>query len=150
MKRQLISFAIVSGMAAFLPVVLTHAQGPQPAARTGYTVPRTAWGDPDLQGLWPSVDMQGTPYERPESFGTRAFLTDEEYKARLTATQRQSEADSETTFKPGERVGIGAPSNWGERGKPTHQASLIVDPPDGRFPPMTADGEKRSKEAYST
>ena len=30
------------------------------------------------------------------------------------------------------------------------QASLIVDPPDGRFPPMTADGERRSKEAYST
>ena len=148
MKRFLISFA--SGMAALLPIVRADAQAPPPAARTAYTVPRTAWGDPDLQGLWPSNDMQGTPYERPESFGTRAVLTDDEYRARQTASQRQSESDAETTFKPGERVGIGAPANWGERGKPTHQASLIVDPPDGRFPPMTPEGERRSKEAYST
>ncbi|HXD75597.1 MAG TPA: hypothetical protein VN628_17750, partial [Vicinamibacterales bacterium] len=120
------------------------------AAQSRYNVPRTPWGDPDLQGLWPSNDMQGTPYERPENFGTRAQLNDEELKARQSATQRQAETDAETTFKQGERVGIGAPANWGERGRPTRQASLIVDPPDGRFPPMTADGERRSKEAYST
>ncbi len=120
------------------------------SAQSAYKVPRTPWGDPDLQGLWPSNDMQGTPYERPENFGTRATLTDDELKARQSASQRQAESDAETTVRKGERVGIGAPSNWGERGRPTRQASLIVDPPDGRFPPMTPDGEQRSKEAYST
>jgi hypothetical protein len=115
-----------------------------------WTVPRTPWGDPDLQGLWPSVDMQGTSYERPENFGTRAVLNDDELKTREAATQRQATSDAETTVRQGERVGIGAPSNWGERGKAQRQASLIVDPPDGRFPPMTPEGERRSKEAYST
>src|SRR5207244_2341445 len=41
-------------------------------------------------------------------------------------------------------------SPWGERVRPSRQASLIVDPPDGRFPPMTPEGERRSREAYST
>jgi len=120
------------------------------SAQSTYNVPRTPWGDPDLQGLWPSNDMQGTPYERPENFGTRAQLNDEELKARQSAVQRQSEADAETTFKPGERVGIGAPIDAHEHAQAQRQASLIVDPPDGRFPPMTPEGERRSKEAYST
>jgi hypothetical protein len=146
-----LSVAIV-GAVYIAPLV--SAQTAREAAKTdppkAWSVPRTSWGDPDLQGLWPSNDMQGTPYERPENFGTRAFLNDEELKTRAAATQRQSASDAETSVRQGERVGIGAPSNWGERGKPQRQASLIVDPPDGRFPPMTPEGEKRSKEAYST
>jgi len=151
--RLLISLTVAVLGAVYI-VPGASAQTPRTAAKTetsnGWSVPRTAWGDPDLQGLWPSVDMQGTPYERPENFGARATLNDDELKTRQSASQRQSESDAETTFRQGERVGIGAPSNWGERGKPQRQASLIVDPPDGRFPPMTADGERRSKEAYST
>src|SRR5205823_895315 len=132
------------GALFFLPAV---------SAQSPYNVPRTPWGDPDLQGLWPSIDMQGTPYERPESFGARAVLNDDEVKTRETQTQRQAEVDSEVTVntqRAPRGTGTGPPSHWGERGKPSRQASLIVDPPDGRFPPMTAEGEKRSKEAYST
>ena len=147
---------------ALILVATVSAQSPtrppQPEAASarqaqGYSVPRTAWGDPDLQGLWPSIDMQGTPYERPETFGARAVLNDEEIKARETATQRQAEVDAETTVNT-ERAprgtGTGPPSHWGERGRPSRQASLIVDPQDGRFPAMTPEGERRSKEAYST
>jgi hypothetical protein len=114
--------------------------------------PRTSWGDPDLQGLWPSIDMQGTPLERPASFGERAVLTDAEFAAREETTQRQSEADSETTVvqRPRRGGGTGPPSHWGEHGIPTRQASLIVDPPDGRMPPMTREGEQRAKAIHST
>ncbi len=142
-----IAFAIAG---ALLLVATVSAQSPQ---KTAYNVPHTAWGDPDLQGLWPSIDMQGTPYERPENFGTRAVLNDQEIAARLTATERQAEADAETTVntqRAPRGTGTGPPSHWGERGRPSRQASLIVDPADGRFPPMTPEGEKRSKEAYST
>ena len=44
-----------------------------------WTVPRTPWGDPDLQGYWPSRDMLGVPLERPARLGDRATLTDEEF-----------------------------------------------------------------------
>jgi hypothetical protein len=139
-------------------VASAAAQGVSPARSTAgagksWTVPRTPWGDPDLQGLWPSMDMQGTPYERPAEFGKRATLTEQELAERQAQSQRQAEVDSETavnTQRAPRGTGTGPPSHWGERGRPSMQASLIVDPPDGRFPPMTAEGERRSKEAYST
>ena len=139
------------------PPAAAQASSPAHAATAGsgrtWTVPRTPWGDPDLQGLWPANDMQGTPYERPAQFGERATLTPQELAERQAQTVRQEEVDSETvvnTQRAPRGTGTGPPSHWGERGKPSLQASLIVDPPDGRFPPMTADGIRRSKEAYST
>src|SRR6185295_75800 len=54
----------------------------QAAPAASYNPPRTPWGDPDLQGIWPSTDMVGVPFERPDQFGTRLFLTEAEFKAR--------------------------------------------------------------------
>jgi len=117
-----------------------------------WTVPRTPWGDPDIQGLWPSNDMQGTPYERPESLGTRATLTDKEFAERQATRERQVRADSEIFVASGTRTGIGGPSHWsaGERGEPQRQASLVVDPSNGRIPPLTEEGKKRIALARST
>ncbi len=47
-----------------------------------WKVPRTAWGHPDLEGVWASDDMRGVPMSRPAEFGTRASLSDEEFAAR--------------------------------------------------------------------
>jgi hypothetical protein len=118
----------------------------------GWTVPRTPWGDPDLQGLWPSLDMLGTPYERPPELAGRTVLNDEEFAARAAVRQRQAEVDSEEFIvqRAPSRTGIGAPSHWGERGKPSRQASLVVDPADGRLPPLTPEGQKRVALARST
>jgi hypothetical protein len=121
-------------------------------ADTGnYAVPRTPWGDPDIQGLWPASDMQGTPYERPVEFGTRAELTDDELAARLKERDAQGGAPpAPPPLRPGATGG--GPAHWGERGVglPQRQTSLIVDPPDGRLPPMTAEGKKRIALAKST
>jgi hypothetical protein len=115
------------------------------AASTGvknYAPAKTPWGDPDLQGQWPA--FANIPMQRPASFGTRAFLTDEEFAQRAKQAQRQSESDSEE-FAPATgpaAVTINPPGYWQEHGKPDHQASLVVDPPDGRIPPLTPEGQK--------
>ena len=59
-----------------------------------YRAPRTSWGDPDLQGKWPGTNMGGVPLQRPESFGTRNVLTDDEFAARqaTAAPPRESRA----------------------------------------------------------
>ena len=105
---------------------------------------QTPWGDPDLQGVWPSGHMIEVPFERPASFGTRAELTDAEFEQRAAAIQKQASADSAETGPAG-AGGVSPPPHWLERGQPSRQASLIVDPPDGRLPPVTEDGARRAK-----
>ena len=117
-----------------------------------WKTPRTPWGDPDLQGLWPSIDMQGTPYERPAELAGRTVVNDDEFGARQAARDRQSETDAEkyVVDRPRRGGGTGPPSHWGEHGTPSHQASLVVEPSDGRLPPLTDDGRQRIAMARST
>jgi hypothetical protein len=121
-------------------------------AQSKYTAPRTPWGDPDLTGKWPANDMQGTPYERPAELGQRNELSDQEFAQRQSTSERQAALDAEQVVvqRPRANAGTGPPSHWGERGKPSRQASLVVDPPDGRLPPMTEEGKKRIAQARST
>ena len=101
------------------------------AAGGGWVTPRTPWGDPDLQGIWPSSEMIGVPLQRDQKLGTRAYLTDEEFAQREKQASRQAEADGEefVASRTGGGDGTGPPNHWGERGRPQRQASLIVDPP---------------------
>jgi hypothetical protein len=132
----------------------------QPSSAKTYTPPRTPWGDPDLQGIWPGTDMVGVPFERPPQFGTRLFLTEDEFKAREAEAKKQATIDVlEFDFEkpPPEIVALGdvggvtsPPPHWLERGQPSRQSSLIVDPPDGRMPPMTAEGTARQRNAGGT
>jgi hypothetical protein len=113
----------------------------EPAAKA-WTQPKTSWGDPDLQGLWPATDMINVPMQRPANFGTRAVLTKEEYAVREQAAQRTAKADAVEYVTEGAPVGINPPAYWLEHGKPNYQASLVVDPPDGRTPPLTEEAQK--------
>ena len=80
---------------AVTSVALLSAQGPAPIVKRdpNYTVPRTPWGDPDLQGKWPSTDMVGTPMQRDAKLGTRNLLTEAEYKEVQTRFARQAAQD---------------------------------------------------------
>ncbi len=62
--------------------------GPGAAAGAAYVAPRTPWGDPDLTGMWPIDKLNGTPVQRPESFGDRRYLTEEEFAARVERLRR--------------------------------------------------------------
>src|SRR5262245_53213822 len=139
-RRFLLS---VVAIALLAPLVCAgQAQTPKPGAKP-YVPPKTPWGDPDLQGIWPSTEMIGVPLQRPENFGTRNILTEEEFVQREAQAKRTAEADSEEFAKEGATVGINPPSHWIDRGKPNRQASLVVDPPDGRIPPLTPEAQQR-------
>ncbi len=99
-----------------------------------WTSPRTPWGEPDVQGYWTSTDLLGVPVERPLNLGEKAAYTDEEL-ARLPDKPYIRGAND--AFFGESR------DHWRDYGKPQHQTSMIVDPPNGRFPPMTSDGARR-------
>jgi hypothetical protein len=124
----------------------TAAQGPveQVAPATpGYVVPRTTWGDPDLTGIWPSIDMVRVPVQRAPQYGTRLFMTAAEH-----AAQEQREQEMIVRMaREGAGGATGAPGHWVEWGTSQRQSSLIVDPPDGRMPALTPEGQARAASA---
>jgi hypothetical protein len=106
---------------------------------TVYTAPRTAWGDPDLTGLWPIDKLNGTPVQRPETFGDRRYLTDVEFAERAERLRSlNARYDDEIAAN---KMGTG---HWAEMGEPNRLTSLVVEPANGRLPPLTAEGERRS------
>jgi len=125
----------------------TYAQQKGP-----FTPPKTAWGDPDLSGIWPSTDMVGVPFERPENFGERNEVTQQEFDARLKQQQTRTEADAETTVStaPRQGDGTGPPSHWLEWGRASKQASLLVEPRDGRLPSTTPEAQRRAGSLKNT
>jgi hypothetical protein len=101
--------------------------------------PRTPWGDPDLRGTWPVVHLISVPLERPPQYGDRLNFTEEEMaeqRKRIEArNQRYQDEDA------ADRIGQG---HWAEVTELPPQTSLIVDPPNGRLPPLTDAGKEMS------
>jgi hypothetical protein len=113
------------------PLVVT-AFGDKPAP--AYTVPRTSWGEPDLQGVWSSDDTSGIPMSRREEHGDRLYLTEQELAERVAQVERgvqRAENEATSSFR----------GDFARRALP--QTSLIVDPPNGRLPAFTDEGMKR-------
>src|SRR5687767_3890499 len=93
--RTRISFGIIASLlaiAASAHLIAQRAPGTQ-TSREGTWLERTPWGDPDLQGEWTSEGAYGVPFERPPQFGTRQFLTDNEYATRLEEVRLRDERD---------------------------------------------------------
>ena len=119
-----------------------------PAAGQG-DPPRMPWGAPDLQGVWDFRTI--TPLERPEELGDQEFLTAEEAagleQAAVDRDIRLWEAAPRRT-EAGGNVG-GYNNFWMDRGTNivgNRRTSLIVDPPNGRIPPLSEDGQRRADE----
>jgi hypothetical protein len=107
-----------------------------------YTPPRTAWGDPDIQGMWSYNDDVNTPFERPGELGGKVEFGDEELAAVLEERARRNVARAPTI---GGETGAG-PTHWYEFWNATSaRTSKVIDPPDGRVPPLTP--EARTREA---
>ena len=133
--------AVVYTVVAALALALPAAAGAQDEAAS----PRTAWGDPDLQGVWNNATL--TPFQRPEALGTQEFLTEEEAAA---VAQGNVDRNAELWEAPARRAeaggNVGAYNNfWMERGRsvvPTLRTSVITDPPNGRLPAVTPEVER--------
>jgi hypothetical protein len=112
-----------------------------PTRASAWVVPRTSDGQPDLQGVWDY--RTATPLERPAQFKDKAFLTDAEVAAyeRLAAERPDGRPPDDPRTDPS----VQAPSwlDYGKRVVADNRTSLIVDPADGRIPPLTPGAQKR-------
>lgn len=122
---------------------------------------KTPWGDPDLQGTWTSDDTWGVPMERPTQYGDRAYLTEDELKARQTQVERSKqriENPSDDNHSPAlAQINGGTANNRGVDAAPvpgqfgeyarraSKQTSQIVEPANGRTPPLTDEGKKKQQ-----
>lgn len=107
------------------------------AAQSPYVPARTEWGDPDFRGTWPLelLSKAGIPLERPEGYGERQSMTDEEFAGRLQAAARPNSIFTLDDAASG-TAGL---TEWLQSTPFGRRTSLIVDPPNGRLPPMTPE-----------
>ena len=114
--------------------------------------PRTPWGHPDLQGIWDFRTI--TPLERSEELGDRAFLTEEEAaEIELEAVSRVERLAEPSVLRTEPLPAGGSVGSyndfWFDRGVnvvESRRTSLIVDPPNGRIPALTPEGQRRVSE----
>jgi len=145
----LAALVLIGGVAAI-------AQTPKPAAsstapdkahvarKAARPAPRTADGHADLQGMWDFAQL--TPFERPGNFAGRNTVSDEEAEE---FAQQRIESTNKDRRDGGAAADVERAYNdfWWDFGtRVSKQSSLVVDPPDGHVPPLTAEAEKRAAE----
>ena len=100
-----------------------------------WKVPRTSWGHPSLQGVYSTDDMRSVPRDRPEEMGTREKLTPEELAKRVESDAKERDRVLNKSSFSSNSVGSRT-FGW---------TSQIIDPPNGRMPPLSAAGEARKR-----
>ena len=124
----------VAGQAPTVPPNQTS-----PEAHAATEPPRTPYGRPDLQGTWTFANL--TPLQRPSQFTGREVLTAKEAVEYEAFLKERGNRGKEIELAYDARI-------WRDRGGMSTRTSLIVDPPDGRMPPMTPDGQERAAAAH--
>ncbi len=147
MNRRFLSS---TGTALIIAVVSFPALAGQvrkaPAKTATWTMPHTPWGDPDLQGVW--NDATSTPLSRPGGLTDKPVLTDEEaaeFERELAYNLTRDRRDG----GPQADVNRAYNEHWMDARRlaitKDHRTSLIVDPPDGRIPPLVPLSPERQR-----
>jgi hypothetical protein len=110
-----------------------------------YTPKKTAWGEPDLQGGWPTDSLGGLPFQRTPAQGNRVYLTDEEFQQREAQMDRSRNAAANET--KANKLGMG---NWVEMTGAGRRTSLLVEPANGRLPDLTPYGSAMNRMGRSS
>jgi hypothetical protein len=130
---------------AALLLVFVSSTTPLAGQNRATTPPRTPWGHPDLQGTWDNHSI--TPLERPARFAGREFLTKEEaIELEKEAARQNSDIDNRENAGTVQDVGLAYNEFWWDRATnvvETLRTSLILDPPDGRVPPLVPSARDR-------
>ena len=144
------SYLLAAPLAAFLlasaPIAAQPASKSAKIATKAWTQPRTPDGQPDLQGNWNNSTL--TQLQRPRQFGDKQYLTEYETVALETQLAKQGNWD-----RPDAQKNVGSELGynylfWDAGTKLARMdgrglTSLIIDPPDGRMPPLTPEAQKR-------
>jgi hypothetical protein len=143
--RYLASLGVLAGLLLLIVWAAVSMAGQKPAtapkpAAAAKTGPRTPWGDPDLQGVW--FVLADVPLERSAANAGKEFLTEDQIAA----------SDKQKGLNPGRnaRSANGAQDVNGAYNavfnsvlKTGKRTSMIIDPPDGKVPPLTAEAQQR-------
>jgi hypothetical protein len=134
LKASMITVAIVAAAAGtVIAVSITQTSAQAPALKT-------AWGEPDLQGIW--TDETATPLQRSPRFANQEFFTEaqraelDRERSQLLGRDKRGERGSELDVSGAYNAEFGSVRRTGTR------TSMIVDPPNGRIPPMTPEAQK--------
>jgi len=122
--------------------VTVAQEGPTASATSPAAVPtlRTPWGEPDLQGIW--MDESDTPVQRPTKYANQEFFTEaqraelDKERAALLGRDKRVERGTELDVAGAYNAAFMSIKRTGVR------TSLIVDPPNGRIPPLTPEAQK--------
>ena len=129
--------AAAVGAVVSAPLTRTQAQSPAAAAPAGL---KTPWGEPDLQGIW-TVETD-TPFQRSPKYANQEFFT-EEQRAEFDRIRSTLHGRDNRGERGSERDVSGAYNNvFGALKRTGRRTSAVVDPPDGRIPPLTPEAQK--------
>ncbi len=160
MTKRFLALSLVAAAVALAacsksePPSSTETAAAAPAEPGVWKQPVTDWGDPDLQGLWPIINLISTPFQRPVDkdgtpiYGDRRELTDEEYaktQERLAARDARYQEEIKTN-----KMGMG---HWAEASHHNDAArltSLLIEPANGRFPDLTERGKELASKMSSS
>ena len=137
MNRLFLAIALAAAVVA-APLRTTPTLG---QAQQTYKAPRTAWGHPDMQGWYSNLSENGTPLEKPAQFAGRN-LEDIKGEELLAIKQAAQNRTIESFAGP-----LHAPEDWWQKDLNMvkgSQAWLVIDPPDGKVPPLTAEATARN------
>jgi hypothetical protein len=133
---------IAIAVVALVPVSI--AGQAQSAAGQPQAPPRALDGHPDLQGIWTNATI--TPLERPAEHAGKEFLTETEAAEYEKQARQRNNADRRDGNAEAD-LAVGYNDVWWDRGTnvvSTRRTSIIVDPPDGRIPPLTPEAQKKA------
>ena len=132
--------AVVPAVAVAISAPIAWAQTQKPAPSVQGAALKTPWGDPDLQGIW--MEETDTPLQRPARFANQEYFTPEQ-RAELDEV-RSALAGKDQRAERGTELDVGGSYNqlFVPRKQSGVRTSMIVDPPNGRIPPMTAEAQK--------
>jgi len=141
---MLLSLLVLSTVAA--PGAQAPSQGTKAAVKAparAYAPARTAWGDPDLQGIYTNKDESGIPFERPTQFDGKTITDVNDSELEELIADRAKAAVERAPGIGGAETGAG-PTHWYENYNARNsRAWLVSDPPDGKVPPVTAEAQQR-------
>jgi hypothetical protein len=140
-------FAAALSLATTVLFLTSSADAQSARPTKSWTPPRTAWGDPDLQGTYTNKDESGIPFERPGQFDGKNLADVQDQELAELVRERQKQAADRAPGIGGSETGAG-PIHWYENyNAKNSRAWLVVDPPDGRVPPLTSEAQKRPQAA---